>query len=123
MSIEQVVFAALAPLVGSRVHAVVMPQEPKTPITPAMVFTIVTNAVAQDICGAGTDDEADTRVQVDVYSTTFDQARALRLQALAAMALLVPPMVWQGDNTVAPYDPDLKLHRCSLDFVQYPSSA
>ena len=123
MSLEQVVFSALSPLVGGRVHAVTIPQEPKTPITPAIVFSFSGNTVTTDVCGAGSDEEADTRVTVDIYSTTFDSARALRLQVLAAMALLSPPMVWQGDNPAQAYDIDLKLHRCSLDFIQFPSSA
>ncbi|HWT21640.1 MAG TPA: DUF3168 domain-containing protein [Variovorax sp.] len=123
MSIEAVVYGALASLVGGRMHANVFPQVPAVPITPAILVTYASNAVTQDICGAGTDEEADTRVQIDVYSTTFDGARAIRLQVMAAMEALTPPMVWQGDNSVPPYDPDLKLHRCSLDFIQYPSSA
>lgn len=123
MSLEVVIATALSPIVGGRVHAVVIPQEPKTPITPAIVYSFSGNTVTQDICGAGTDEEADTRITVDVYSTTFDQARALRLQVLAAMALLVPPVVWQGDNPAQAYDPELKLHRCSMDFFHYPSSA
>lgn len=123
MSLEQVVFNALSPLVAGRVHANVIPQLPAVPITPAIVFSFASNVVTQDICGAGTDDVVDTRVQVDVYSTTFDGVRALRLQIQAAMAALSPPMVWQGDNGVEPYDFDLKLHRSSADFFQYPSSS
>lgn len=123
MSLEQVVFDTLSPLVGGRVHANTFPQTPAVPITPAILVTFAGNAVTQDVCGAGTDDEADTRVQTDVYSTTFDGARAIRLQVLATMAALTPPMVWQGDNPVPPYDFELKLHRCSLDFIHYPSSA
>ncbi|MNL67501.1 hypothetical protein D3C87_1920940 [compost metagenome] len=92
------------------------------PITPAILFVLPSNVPTIDICGAGGDDESDKRVQVDCYSTTFDGARAIRLQVLAAMAALTPPMVWQGDNPVPPFDADLKLHRCSMDFIQYPSS-
>lgn len=123
MTLEAVITAALDPIVAGRVHAVVFAQDQKTPITPAILFSFSGNTVIQDICGAGTDEEADTRITVDVYSTTFDQARALRLQVLAAMALLVPPVVWQGDNPAQAYDPELKLHRCSMDFFHYPSSA
>lgn len=122
MSVEQIVYGALSGLVSNRVHASVFPQVPSVPITPAILFTFAGNIVTQDICGAGTDDVADTRVQIDGYSTTFDTMRALRLQILAAMAALSPPFIWQGDNPVAPYDSDLKLHRCSMDFIQFPSS-
>lgn len=121
MSLEQTVFTALSPLVGGRVHAVTIPQEPKTPITPAIVFSFPSDAVTPDICGDGGDATADTRIQVDVYSTDFDSARALRLQVLAAMALITPPTLWQGG--FGSYEPDLKLHRCSMDFIHFPSSA
>lgn len=121
MSFEQVVYSALAPLVANRVHAVTFPQQPATPITPAILFTFVSDEPGQDICGAGTDAVTDTRVQVDVYSTTFDSARALRLQILAALAALSPPVIFQGGFST--YEPDLKLHRCSMDFIVFPSSA
>ena len=122
MSLEVVVFNALSPLVGGRVHANTFPQLPAVPITPAILFTFASNVVTQDICGAGSNDEADTRVQIDCHSTTFDGARALRLQVLASMAALSPPMIWQGDNSAEPYNAELKLHRCSMDFFHYPSS-
>lgn len=122
MSLEQVVFNAMSPLVGGRVHANTFPQTPSVPITPAILFTFPSLVPTQDVCGAGSDEEADGRVQIDCYSTSFDGARAIRAQVRAAMAALTPPMVWQGDNGVEPYDSELKLHRCSLDFIQYPSS-
>ena len=89
MSLEQQIFAALSPLVSGRVHASTFPQLPAVPITPAILCTFVSADPGQDICGAGGQDVEDTRVQVDVYSTSFDSARALRLQVMAAMAALV----------------------------------
>jgi hypothetical protein len=120
MSLEQVVFDALAPLVGNRVHANVFPQKPDVPITPAIVFTFISPEIFPDVCGDGGDDVANTRIQVDVYSTTFDATRALRLQVLSAMAALLPPVLWAGG--FSSYEPELKLHRESMDFIHYPSS-
>lgn len=121
MTIEQTVVTTLSPFVSNLVHAVTFPQQPAVPTTPAILFTLVSDDPGQDICGAGNDTVADTRVQVDVYSTTFDSARSIRLQVLAAMAALTPPMIYQGG--FGTYEPELKLHRCSMDFIQYPSSA
>ena len=120
MSLEQQIATALGPLVSSRVHASTFPQQPATPITPAILFTFISSEVNPDICGDGGDATANTRIQIDVYSTSFDSARALRLQVLGAMALITPPTLWGGG--FSSYEPDLKLHRCSLDFIHYPSS-
>lgn len=120
MSFEQDLYAALAPLVGGKVHAVTFPQQQATPITPAILFTFISDVPGQDICGAGTDAVSDTSVQVDIYSTTFDTTRALRLLVLDAVALMVPPVIWGGG--FSSYEAELKLHRASMDFTRYPSS-
>lgn len=120
MSLEQKIYDALAPLVSSRVHSSTFPQQPAVPITPAILFTIVSETPVPDICGDDAANTADTRVQVDVYSASFDSARALRLQVLAAMALIDPPT--RNEGGFSTYEPDLKLHRCSMDFMHYPSS-
>jgi len=120
MSLETKIVTALTSLVGGRVYASTFPQQPATPITPAILFTFVSSEINADICGDGGDATANTRIQVDVYSATFDSARALRLQVLTAMALITPPTLWEGG--FGSYEPDLKLHRCSMDFIHYPSS-
>lgn len=120
MSLELTIFNALKGLVSNRVHASTFPQQPAVPITPAILFTFISDEVTDDICGDDTAQTANTRVQVDIYSTDFDSTRALRLQVLAVMALITPPTRSAGGFST--YEPDLKLHRVSLDFISYPSS-
>ncbi|MNK93877.1 hypothetical protein D3C87_1140610 [compost metagenome] len=120
MSLEQTIYQALAPLVGARVHASVFPQKPDVPVTPAILFTFISEEAAEDICGDDTAQTANTRVQVDIYSTDFDSTRSLRVQVLTAMAAVTPPTRCVGGFST--YEPDLKLHRASLDFIHYPSS-
>ena len=120
MTLEQTIFAALAPLVANRVYASTFPQKPEVPITPAILFTFISDTPIQDICGDDAENTSDTRVQVDVYSTDFDSARALRLQVLAAMAAVTPPT--RNEGGFSTYEPELKLHRCSMDFIHSPSS-
>jgi hypothetical protein len=121
MTLEKAIFDALGPLVANRVHASTFPQKPDVPVTPAILFTFVSDEAAEDICGDDTAQTANTRTQVDIYSTTFDMARALRLQVLAAMALIAPPTRAAGGFST--FEPELKLHRISMDFISYPSSA
>jgi hypothetical protein len=121
MSLEQTIFSALSPLVAGRVHASVFPQKPDVPITPAILFTFISDEITDDICGDDTAQTANTRTQVDIYSTDFDTTRALRLQVLTAVAAITPPTRSAGG--FSSYEPDLKLHRASLDFISYPSSS
>lgn len=120
MSLEQTIFSALAPLVSDRVHASTFPQLPAVPITPAILFTFISDEVTDDICGDDAGQTANTRTQVDIYSTDFDSTRSLRLQVLEVMAAINPPTRCAGG--FSSYEPDLKLHRVSLDFISYPSS-
>jgi hypothetical protein len=120
MSLETIIYNALKTLVSNRVYASTFPQQPATPITPAILFTFISDEVTQDVCGSGDEETANTRIQIDVYSTTFDSARTLRAQVIDAVALITPPTRWEGG--FSSYEPDLKLHRCSLDFIHYPSS-
>ncbi|MET3915152.1 hypothetical protein ABID97_001934 [Variovorax sp. OAS795] len=121
MSLEQKVYDALKGLVSNRVYASTFPQLPAVPITPAILFTFISDETIDDICGDDTAQTANTRVQVDIYSTDFDSTRSLRIQALTAMAAVTPPTRCVGGFST--YEPDLKLHRVSLDFIHYPSSA
>lgn len=121
MSLEQEFFNALQDLVGGRVHALQFPQNPFTPITPAIVFTFISPEIFPNVCGDGGDATANQRTQVDVYSTTFDTVRALRLQVMERVAGMATPTLWAGGFS-AP-EPELKLFRESLDFISYPSSA
>jgi hypothetical protein len=120
MALEQDIFAALGPLVAGRVYPLVLPAGPAAPTVPAIRYQFVSDTPGADICGDGGPGLSDTRTQVDVYHTTFDAARALRLQVVMAMQALTTPTLWEGGFD--DFDSDLKLYRCVLDFITYPSS-
>lgn len=121
MSLElEITQAASALFPANRVHAVTFPQSPTVPAVPAMRFVTISTEPVEDICGTDGDATANTRTQVDILDKTFDGARALRLQVIAALSALETPtrLVGGFDD----FDADLKLYRCSLDFISYPSS-
>lgn len=121
MSLEAEIFAAAAPLFpAQRVHAVTFPQAPVIPLVPAMRFVTISTEPVEDICGTDGDATANTRTQVDILDKTFDGARVLRLQVIAALGAMTTPTRFVGGFD--DYDADLKLYRCSLDFISYPSS-
>jgi hypothetical protein len=120
MSLESDIYTALRSLVGDRVYPLVLPQGAGVPITPAIRYQFISSEVTLDICGDGGDAVANTRTQVDVYSTTYMTARALRLQVIAAMTSMSTPTVLAGGFD--DYEPDMKLYRCSIDFISHPSS-
>lgn len=105
---------------GYLVHAITFPQQPTTPLSPACRFVFISSEPIEDICGTDGDATSNTRTQIDIVHKTFDGARALRLQVIAAMGALATPTRLAG--SFDDYDPELKLFRCSLDFISYPSS-
>jgi hypothetical protein len=62
-----------------------------------------------------------TRVQIDAYADTYAQAQTVGAAVLALMS------VWsvQNVNLMSQdfFEPDAKLHRCSMDFSIWHSSA
>lgn len=120
MSLESEIYDALAPLVSNRVHANTFPQEPKIPVAPAIRFVFISADQIEDICGTDGGRTANTRTQIDVIAKGFDQARALRQQVIDALEAIETPTRLTGGFD--DFDADLKLHRCVLDFISYPSS-
>lgn len=113
--------AALGPLVGQRYYPTKFPQEPGAPTWPAIRGTVVTRDNQIDQCGAGTEDEEDIRMQIDICASTYDAARALRTQVLETLAGLTEPWIKQpggGDG----WDAEAKVHRFREDFIFYQSS-
>lgn len=123
MSLEAEIYAALSPIFpGSpnpRVYAVAFPQSPVIPVVPSVRFNFISAEPVEDICGTD-ETTANVRTQVDVLADNFDGARAKRLVVIAAMQSLPTPTRLAGGFD--DYDPDLKLYRCSIDFLSYPSS-
>ncbi|WP_219209451.1 DUF3168 domain-containing protein [Variovorax boronicumulans] len=130
MSLEKEIFVALKGLVPVpvvppdppqwRVYPLTFPQAPAVPDVPAIRYVFVSSEVIEDLCGDDGDNTPNTRTQIDLLERTFPLARALRLQVIAAMGSLATPTRFAGGFD--DYDPELKLYRCSLDFISYPSS-
>lgn len=121
MSLEAEIFTALKGLVSNRVYPMILPQSQTVPITPAIRYQFISSEINADVCGDGGDGTANTRTQVDVYSVDYVTSRNLRLQVIQAMTGMPKPTTWEGGFD--DYEPDLKLYRCSMDFVTFPSSA
>lgn len=127
MSLEDEIFSAIkgffpAP-VGNPlpylVHPVTFPQSPAVPVVPACRYVFVSLAAAEDICGSD-DDTSDPRTQIDILHKTYPGARALRKQVIAALGAIATPTRLAGGFD--DYDSELKLFRCVVDFISYPSS-
>jgi hypothetical protein len=111
---------ALGPLVAGRYYPVKFPQE-KVPTWPAIRGTFVTFDNQIDQCGAGTEDDEDVRVQIDICATTKDAAYALRSLVLTTLAGLADPWIRQPGGGEA-WDAEAKVHRYREDFVLYQST-
>ncbi|WP_324658208.1 hypothetical protein [Klebsiella pneumoniae] len=73
--------------------------------------TTLTTDVAGDVfCGQA---ESTLRIQVDVWAETNDEARALRLDALARLQVLSPVEV----TKIPGYDTTTHLHRATLEIT------
>lgn len=120
MSLENDIFSALKSLVGNRVAPVEFPQPPAVPTWPAIRYTIITTPI-QDICGDGDDSTSEQRVQLDVVAATFDGARTLRLQVIAAMQGFVPPA--RMESSISTKDQATKTYREILEYSIHGSTA
>jgi Protein of unknown function (DUF3168) len=120
MILENALFVALAPLVGSRMSPNIFPQPPDIPTWPAIRYTFISTVPIQDLCGDGDDDTADTRVQLDIVAKTFKAVRQLRLDVIAAMQSFDPPA--RVELSSSDYDAETKTYREILDYSFYGSS-
>ena len=116
--IQQQIFALLsgATEAGTRVFPLVAPDGvPRPYIVYQRVSAISENVLSGD---AGL---TNTRFQIDVYGDTYAQAQTVGAAVIALMA------GWsvQNVNLMAQdfFEPDTKLHRCSMDFSIWHSSA
>lgn len=113
--------AALGPLVGGRYYPVKFPQESGAPSWPAIRGTIVSFDNQIDQCGAGTEDDEDPRMQIDICAPTKDAARLLRSDVLAVLAALDDPWIKQPGGGEG-WDAEAKVHRYREDFILYQST-
>ena len=112
---------ALGPLVGGRYYPVKFPQEKGAPTWPAIRGTVISFDNQPDQCGAGTPDDEDVRVQIDICATTHAACLALRLQVLQTLAGLADPWIRQPGGGEG-WDAEAKVHRFREDFVLYQST-
>lgn len=105
---DSVIYSALEGLVAGEVHPVRL--EEGTPY-PAIVYSYVGNT-EEPFVDAGQLIER-LRVQVDIYTKSYDQCRQLRTQALLALRELEEFMEQNVDSNG--YEPDTKLFRWTLD--------
>ncbi|HBU5856674.1 TPA: DUF3168 domain-containing protein [Klebsiella pneumoniae] len=78
--------------------------------TPYVIFSIPTDVAGDVFCGQA---ESTLRIQVDVWAETNDEARALRLDALARLQVLSPVEV----TKIPGYDTTTHLHRAILEIT------
>jgi len=113
---EDDLYALLSPLAEGRVYPYVAPlsNDGKPSVSPPwIIYSIVSDVSADVLCGQA---ESRVSVQVDVYSTTITESRALRDLALASLKPLNPTEVVK----IPGYEPDYRLYRATLDFKVTP---
>ncbi|HBX0049575.1 TPA: DUF3168 domain-containing protein, partial [Klebsiella pneumoniae] len=104
---EDDLYDLLSPLAEGRVYPYVVSLGsdglPDVP-APYIIFSIPTDVAGDVFCGQA---ESTLRIQVDVWAETNDEARALRLDALARLQVLSPVEV----TKIPGYDTTTHLHR------------
>ncbi len=109
---EDDLYDLLSPLADGRVYPYVVSLGsdglPDVP-APYIIFSIPTEVSGDVFCGA----ESTLRIQVDVWAETNDEARALRLDALARLQVLSPVEV----TKIPGYDTTTHLHRATLEIT------
>lgn len=113
---EDDIYALLSPLAQGRVYPYVAPlgSDGKPSVSPPwIIFSIVDDVSADVLCGQA---ESRVSIQVDAYSTSIKEARALVEDALVALRPLNPTEVARLPG----YEPDYRLYRATLDFKVTP---
>lgn len=111
----------LGPLVAGRYYQNKFPQERTTPTWPAIRGVIVNRDNQADQCGAGTDQEDDIRLQLDICAATYEELDTLRALVWAAMDASDQGWIRQPGHFET-WDAEAKVHRASCDFMLYQSS-
>lgn len=97
------------------------PQAPKSPVWPAVRYTIVGGSLDEDLCGAGDEETDDVRVQVDVVAVDSSE-RSRIMRAVRAAMKLVPYSVLQAPP-VNSRDEETKTFRAMADWMIHGSSS
>lgn len=97
------------------------PQEPKSPVWPAVRYTIIGGTIDEDLCGAGDEETDDIRVQIDVVATDSSE-RSRIMRAVRTAMTLVSCAVLQAPP-VNSRDEETKTFRAMADWMIYGSSS
>jgi hypothetical protein len=104
-------YALIGALADGQVYPGVVPlnsQGEPAVAPPWITFTLVDQVYGDTLCGPA---EEDTALQVDVYASSVDEARALREQAIAALL----PLGFNRMRKTGGYEPDTGLRRATVE--------
>lgn len=104
-------YALLGALADGQVYPGVVPlntQGEPAVAPPWITFTLVVQTYGDTLCGPA---EEDTALQVDVYASSVDEARALREQAIAALT----PLGFTRMSKTGGYEPETGLRRATAE--------
>lgn len=122
--IDAVFYAAVKDVFDGRLYPGSFPQTVEgvgLSRLPAGRYQIVSATNAADICGTGTRDTDDTRIQLDIVASDWDALIGRVDAVIAALAMTDPPCT--RDNYFTTFDVETRTHRAAMDFVFYASSA
>ena len=108
---EADVYALIGALADGQVYPGVVPlnsQGEPAVAPPWVIFTLVDQVYGDTLCGPA---EEDTALQVDVYASSVDEARALREQAIAALT----PLGFTRMSKTGGYEPETGLRRATAE--------
>lgn len=108
---EDDIFSLIGALADGQVYTYVVPlnaQGEPSVAPPWITFTLVDQVYGDTLCGPA---EENSALQVDVYSRTVDEARALREQVTGALA----PLKFTQMSKTGGYEPDTGLRRATLE--------
>lgn len=108
---EADVYALIGALADGQVYPGVVPLNSKgepAVAPPWVIFTLVDQVYGDTLCGPA---EEDTALQVDVYASSVDEARALREEAIAALT----PLGFTRMSKTGGYEPETGLRRATAE--------
>lgn len=121
--IEQDVVDAIKSRVSNRAYVNVFAQAEAEPVYPAARVFLVSGTPDVDLCGDGGEETADFRIQIDIAvneGAGYSALKTIQTLVMADMAAFDPPAVC--DSFRSEFDEETRTHRCSLDYLIYPSS-
>ena len=122
--IDATVRGALKTIFNGHVYPGVFPQTVEghgVSRLPAARYQVVSATNAGTVCGTDDRSTDDTRVQIDIVASDWATLMTKLDETIAAMQATDPPCT--RDNYFTTYDTESRLHRASVDFVFYASSA